>query len=278
MFTVNQVFPGISHITDAMCVSFTLIEGKERALLFDTGYGIEDVSAFVGSLTRKPVTVFLSHGHHDHVLGSRWFSKTYLCSEDMEEFQERSGKEQRLKVMAQAKDQELTVPEDFLTDQIEKPEKIQFTESIGPFERRKEEIGSQVVQVIKVPGHTPGSIVMYIPSYELILTGDNWNPCTWMWFPTSDAADLWRDRMKEMILNLEEESGREIKHVICSHQPMMRKGEEMKDFLSYMTDKRMRTAPRIDMSAPINTHDIRNDEKGWQLIFDQDKCKKTVKK
>ena len=45
MFTTRPVFQGVTHIQDAMGVCFTLIEGKERALLFDTGYGTEDVQA-----------------------------------------------------------------------------------------------------------------------------------------------------------------------------------------------------------------------------------------
>ena len=86
MYKVNQIFPGIRHITETMGVGFTLIEGSERAVLFDTGYGMEDVNAFIATLTEKPVTVLLSHGHHDHMLGARWFPKTCLCAEDMEEF------------------------------------------------------------------------------------------------------------------------------------------------------------------------------------------------
>ena len=271
MFKTNQVFPGITHITDAMGVSFTLIEGQERAILFDTGYGMENVKMFVGTLTNKPVTVLLSHGHHDHMLGARWFKKTWLCAEDMEEFLERTGEGQRTKVMAQAKDQHVSIPGDFMTAAIALPEGILFDEAAGPFARKREETGGMEVQVIKVPGHTPGSIILYVPGYDLIMTGDDWNPCTWMWFPTSAAANLWRDRMKELIRILEEENGREIKHVLCSHQPKMREGKELKEFLEYMTDERMENAPAIDMGAPIHTHEIRNIEKGWQLIFDKEK-------
>ena len=271
MFKVNQVFPGIRHLTDAMGVSFTLIEGRERAILFDTGYGMEDVKAFAGTLTDKPLTVLLSHGHHDHMLGARWFEKTFLCREDLEEFRERTGEGQRTKVRKQAQDQGVAVPEDFMTAPIALPEDILFTEKAGPYERRREETGGLEVQIIKVPGHTPGSIVLYVPEHDLLLTGDDWNPCTWMWFPTSAAANVWRDRMKELIRTLEEESGREIRHVICSHQPMMREGRELKGFLEYMTDERMKEAPMVDMGAPIDTHQVVSEADGWVLIFDYNK-------
>ena len=273
LYTVNEVLPGIRHISETMGVGFTLIEGKERAILFDTGYGMEDVKSFVGKLTQKSVTVLLSHGHHDHMLGARWFEKTYLCAEDMEEFMERTGETQRTKVEAQAKEANVPVPADFMTAEIAQPEKIRFTEKAGSFERRREELDGMEVQVIKVPGHTPGSIVLYVPAHDLLLTGDDWNPCTWMWFPTSVAANLWRDRMEELVRTLEEESGKEIRHVICSHQPMLREGRELKEFLKNITDERIEKAPAIDMGAPINTHEIRNDKNGWQLIFDKDKIR-----
>ena len=75
MFHARHVFPGVTHITDVMGVSFTLIEGTKRAILFDTGYGLENVNAYIRTLTGKAVTVLLSHGHHDHILGARWFDK-----------------------------------------------------------------------------------------------------------------------------------------------------------------------------------------------------------
>ena len=70
MFTSQEVFPGIFHITDAMGVSFTLLTGSERALLIDTGYGLEDAAAYVRSVTSRPVDVLLTNGHHDHALTS----------------------------------------------------------------------------------------------------------------------------------------------------------------------------------------------------------------
>jgi glyoxylase-like metal-dependent hydrolase (beta-lactamase superfamily II) len=271
MFTVSQVTPEVSHIKDAMGVNFTLIEGTERAILFDTGYGTEDVHSFIRTLTEKPVTVILSHGHHDHMLGARWFEKTWLCTEDFEEFTERTGKKQRDKVMKQAEDLGVSLPGDFMTAEIRMPEAIRFTEKTGPYESRTEELGGLTVKVIHVPGHTPGSIVMYLPEEKILLTGDNWNPCTWMWFPTSEAANLWRDRMKVLIQTLESDFGSPIGTVVCSHQPMPREGAEIKSFLEYMTDEQMKKAPAVDMGAPIDTHQVVKGD--WVLLFDQAKIR-----
>ena len=141
MFRHNEVFPGVFHITDAMGVSFTLIAGGEKAVLFDTGYGTEDACAYVKTLTDKPMKVYLSHGHHDHMLGARWFDKTWMCAEDTEEFILRTGKVQREKVMKQAEGCGVTVPGDFMDALIPMPETIRFRSNTGGFESLEEELG-----------------------------------------------------------------------------------------------------------------------------------------
>ena len=47
MFRFTEIAPGVKHIQDAMGVCFTLIEGEERAVLFDTGYGTENVAEWI---------------------------------------------------------------------------------------------------------------------------------------------------------------------------------------------------------------------------------------
>ena len=271
MFTINRIFTGITHIKDAMGVCLTLIEGTDRAVLFDTGYGMEDVGEFVRSLTGKPVKVYLSHSHHDHVLGARWFDNTWICSEDVEEFHLRTGSIQRTKVAKQAIERRVALPDGFMEAKIPEPEKIIFPETNDIFENFTEDLGEIQISVIHVPGHTPGSIVIYVPTHDLLLTGDDWNPCTWMWFPTSLNAIEWRQNMISLIRSLEEEKGHAIQNVLCSHQPMIRKGTEIKAFLDYMTEERMKNAPAVDMGATINTHRIAKEPEGWELVFDIDK-------
>ena len=271
MFQIHHVFPGVTHITEKMGVGFTLIEGENRAILFDTGYGFENIQDFLKTITKKPLTVILSHGHHDHILGVRWFEHSFLCREDMNEFTERTGLAQREKVKKQAEENEIPVPADYLTAGINLPEAIRFTEKTGTFESRTEALGGITVNIIHVPGHTPGSIVLYIPEYSLLMTGDNWNPCTWMWFPTSEGADTWRNRMTELIRTIETTYGRQISKIVCSHQPEAHEGRELKDYLDYMTDEKLKEAPAVDMGAPINTHQVVKDE--WVLLFDQSKIK-----
>ena len=271
MFTCCRPFPGVTHITDNMGVSFTLVEGEDSALLFDAGYGLEDVAAYVAALTDKPVELVLSHGHHDHVLGARWFSHSLMDPADREEFELRTALPQRQSVQRQAADKGLTVPDDFLTAPIPLPQPIQYINNAGEFDCSVFDLGGREAWLIRVPGHTAGSVVMYVPDVQLLLTGDDWNPCTWMWFPCSLPVRQWRDTMQDLVACLEDETGEEIRHILCSHRPAPREGRELKDFLAYMTDERIREAPAVDMGAPINTHQVVLPEKDWTLLFDADK-------
>ena len=47
-----------------------LLEGEDRALLLDTGYGFGHLRAFVEKLTDKPVIVANTHYHPDHAAGN----------------------------------------------------------------------------------------------------------------------------------------------------------------------------------------------------------------
>ena len=49
-----------------------LIIGEEKALLFDTAYGMGNLREFVEGITQKPVIVVNSHGHFDHTGGNPW--------------------------------------------------------------------------------------------------------------------------------------------------------------------------------------------------------------
>ena len=271
MFTSCSPFPGVTHITDAMGVSFTLIEGDDSALLFDAGYGLEDVAAYVRTRTEKPVELILSHGHHDHMLGARWFDHSLMDTADREEFLLRTAQLQRQNVQKQAAEKGLSVPDDFFTAEYRLPEPVKYLDRVGPFDTSVFDLGGREVWVVHVPGHTAGSVVLYVPDCQLLLTGDDWNPCTWMWFPCSLPVKQWRDTMLDLVAVLEKETGEEILGILCSHQAGPREGKELKAFLEAMTDERLREAPAVDMGAPINTHQVTFPEKGWILLFDADK-------
>ena len=68
---------GVWTISDNGSDNMYLVEGRDKALLIDTGLGVARLSAFVRSLTTKPLTVVNTHGHPDHAGGNFEFKSVY---------------------------------------------------------------------------------------------------------------------------------------------------------------------------------------------------------
>ena len=73
-FTVETVDDGVSmltepHVARLWRANLFLIRGRDRDLLVDTGMGIGPLRATVAALTDRPVTVFTTHSHLDHIGG-----------------------------------------------------------------------------------------------------------------------------------------------------------------------------------------------------------------
>lgn len=70
-FALEEVEPATWLIGEPGHVSCFLVAGTERAVLVDTGLGIEDIKPAAGMLTDKPILVVNTHGHSDH-RGGNW--------------------------------------------------------------------------------------------------------------------------------------------------------------------------------------------------------------
>ena len=63
--------------------SMYLVEGKEKALLIDTGLGGGNVKKMAESLTSLPVELAVTHAHIDHLLSGDVFEKYYMSKKDV---------------------------------------------------------------------------------------------------------------------------------------------------------------------------------------------------
>ncbi len=255
--TVHPVLPGVYHISDCMGVCQTLLLGQSEALLVDAGYGLENIRQTVEEITDLPYRVILTHGHHDHALGARWFTETWMFPEDQEDFVEYTAEPTRRRILGSARQNGLDVDEDaYLAAQIPMPKAL--TE-------RTFDLGGLMAQVLHVPGHTPGSCVVYVPQRKLLLTADDWNPCPWAFFPTALPA-------QEMIHNVRTLFQLPFEKVLCSHRPSLYDRSVMEAFYHGLTDEALANAPRVTIGGweQTNTHQAQPAE-GQVFVFDYDK-------
>lgn len=77
-FELLEIEPGIvrirePHVARLMRANLYLVRGRDRDLLIDTGMGVGDLRAAVRPLAQKPLILFTTHAHIDHIGGHRAF-------------------------------------------------------------------------------------------------------------------------------------------------------------------------------------------------------------
>ena len=256
-FRYRELLPGVFHIEDALGVCMTLLVGSERALLVDAGFGLEDVAAFVGTLTDRPVRLVLTHGHYDHILGAGYFPEAALGKADTALAHAHSGVFWRQRALDEADRQGV------LTDRrafLSRPEPLWKN-----LEERRIELGGLSVQVIPCPGHTPGSVVFYVPERALLLTGDDWNPCTWLFFPEALPVQDYRQNMQKL-LELP------FQYVLCPHRTDLYEREMPERFVTGLTDEMLLAAEPVGTGDWLGIRTVQAEPAADQvLIFDAGK-------
>ena len=256
-FESREYLPGVHHIRDELGVCMTLLEGEREALLVDTGYGLKDLAAFVHRLTAKPVSVLLTHAHHDHALGARFFEQVFVFPEDLAVAAAYTGKETRRRVLENARGQGILIDEQaFLAGKL--PPFLPLSEGVI-------HLGGMDAQIIRAGGHTPGSAVILVPQRSLLLTGDNWNPCTWMFFPESADVSAYRRLLGDMLkLPFSNE--------LCPHCFSLCERAQMERFARGLTDEALSQARQTSTGEARGIRTARVDiPDGMWIEFDYDR-------
>jgi hydroxyacylglutathione hydrolase len=135
-----------------------LIVGSRRALLFDTGPGIRDITKVVKALTSLPIVALPSHLHFDHVGNLRRFEDVALPDLPALRAQTRDGRF-RLNLY-----QFLGFVEGFERPTFPVTRWIPAGSEI--------DLGGHPLELISVPGHTPESVVLLDRHSNRLFAGD----------------------------------------------------------------------------------------------------------
>ena len=145
------------RIEDGM-VRFFLLAGSEKALFIDSGNtkGL-DLKGMASELTDLPLMLLNTHGDPDHAAGNGAFSEFYMHPADEELYRSRGGEG----TIMPLKDGQII------------------------------DLGGRSLEVIHIPGHTPGSVAVLDVSGKVLYTGDSvQNSNMFMFGPRRSFADL----------------------------------------------------------------------------------------
>ena len=118
-----------------------LFAGRERALLVDTGFGAAGgVRALAESLTDKPITLVVSHADPDHTGNNAEFETAYMHPAEMPYYYQNA-----------------------------KP----GAKVLPLWEGDVIDLGGRKIEVILIPGHTPGSIALLDRENRVLVPGDS---------------------------------------------------------------------------------------------------------
>ena len=82
-YEIEKIDEGLWAIDDKMGCSMYLVEGKNKALLVDTGVQEGKILPMLKSLTDKPISLALTHAHIDHMYHADEFEEVYLHERDI---------------------------------------------------------------------------------------------------------------------------------------------------------------------------------------------------
>ncbi len=134
-----QPVEGLWAIEEGGVRSF-LIDGGDKALLIDSGFGKGDLRAFVETLTKGRITLVNTHADGDHLGCNHQFKEAYMHPAEMDRYY--YGKERSCAAKA-----------------LWEGEKLCF--------------GAFCFEVVLIPGHTPGSIALLDRSRRILISGDS---------------------------------------------------------------------------------------------------------
>ena len=211
-YELYAVAPGVTAIYEPFqwqeAISY-LIEGDEKALLFDSGNGISDMAKVVKSLTNKPISVLNSHSHYDHVGGNYAFENIYGLNTQFTIDRQKGHENARISIEASKQALCKPLPKG-VTEENHIGRAYQITQFIN--DGHIFDLGNRQLQVIHTPGHTPDALILIDTKHELMFTGDSYySGPIWLYAPETNLAQY----QESLALMIQKSQG--IKHLLPAH-------------------------------------------------------------
>lgn len=222
-FCAEPVMPHMTRIRSVADTMMYLVEGEDRAVLIDTGCGAGNLREFVDTLTTKPVTVVLTHGHVDHALGARGFDEVYISPLEREVYLEHSRLELQ-RGYPTAMPREAQGPFDFPCGEADWSDPLPFENMRSLHVGDTFQLGGVSAVIMEGAGHTPGCVTVLFPELRALLLGDACNDFTFLFERCSASVADYR----AMLVRLRDQADGAYDRVLFLH----RSGEGAADMVS----------------------------------------------
>lgn len=255
---VEQLAPDLWMITETDSVHCYLLLGQQKALLFDIGYGYEDIMPLIRQITDLPVMLVISHGDPDHGLGANHFSDVWLhpldygkllCNDTTElrrrAYEYRVNKAPRFKPYIDE--------QTFLHTRISEHTQPHFLR-----EGDRIDLGGKQLEVIHTPGHSYGHIMLLEKQTGRLFSGDQLTEHNIWYFLSPDEQAPFANAIHSMKKLLAREA--EITTVLSAHGKVPIDMSYARDLLECLSEELPRT---YGQDKPF--HSFMGD--GWQHFY-----------
>ncbi len=205
---------GIWKIYERYKAAMYLVCGSERACLIDSAYGLTDLRELAGELTKLPVFVVNTHGHVDHVLGDHWFDRVLMHPADHSLYQEIiDGYADMLR-----QDWVRQSYGEFIGDLD--PSAVRFPKAEAIRGGDVIDLGGKRLEVVEIPGHTAGSIMLLDPDERICFSGDAVIEHLWMFLKESLPPEIYLHSLEQAVEKLRKSGVERIYNGHYSYKPL----------------------------------------------------------
>jgi len=258
-YSVRKIYPWLYSLRDPQNAFCYLAVGSERALLFDTAFGIGSLPEAIRETTDKPVTAVLGHGHVDHVGGAYQFDEVWLHESDFELCGRHASEKSRRRSFDKISRDEKSLPEGFDLEAYFKAgtgnlRKLEHGRVFG--------LGGLHMEVVDMAGHTAGSVGLLAREHRVLLDSDSAGDHVWMFLRESLPV-------KRYIEMLERVAGLEFDVFFTGHSDAPKPRSDFGKYINAARNASLEKARPYPVLPEFGGYIYEED--GAQIVFHPDK-------
>ena len=190
-FEASRVFDNVTLIAGLGGEQCYLVEGEKKALLIDGLSGVGSLKSFVRELTDLPVQIINTHGHVDHCGANFEYGECLIHPADIRLMYDHSDPLMRLN-FARSGAMFRPLPVEPTLEDVIPPRAVK---TFPVFDGDSLDLGGVTLEVIGVPGHSFGTIVLLDRARRVVYSGDACNANTLLFLEGSASIEEYRESL-----------------------------------------------------------------------------------